>query len=122
MLSIALGMPQHLPPPGAIPGHPGDPARILFSLLLRVWGDAKRFCRNLAFLLILPKTAIEGEMAFGLAMVWVHPYQACISTMDEAAKTLTHSQLLAKIGPTPLCSSMKMPNMFPSLRRVTLVL
>ena len=30
-----------------------------------------------------------GEMVFGLAMVWVHPYQAHVSTLDEAAKKLT---------------------------------
>ena len=29
-----------------------------------------------------------GETAFGVAMVWVHPYQACVSTLDEAAKKL----------------------------------
>ena len=29
-----------------------------------------------------------GEMAFRLAIVWVHPYQAHISTFDEAAKKL----------------------------------
>ena len=28
-------------------------------------------------------------MAFGLAVVWVHPYQACLSSLDEAAKKLT---------------------------------
>ena len=26
---------------------------------------------------------------FGLAMVWVHPFQACVSTLDEAVKKLT---------------------------------
>ena len=28
-------------------------------------------------------------MAFGLSMVWVHSYQAHVSTMDEVAKKLT---------------------------------
>ena len=54
-----------------------------------VWGDTKKFCRDLVFLLISPKKAIAGEMVFGHAMVWIHPYQACISTLDEAAKKLT---------------------------------
>ena len=28
-------------------------------------------------------------MAFGLAVVWVHPYQACIPTLNGAVKKLT---------------------------------
>ena len=34
-------------------------------------------------------------MAFGLAMVWVHSYQACLSSLDEVAKKLT---LLINLG------------------------
>ena len=49
-------------------------------------GDAKKFHSNLAVLLIFPKKAIVGEMVFGLAMVWVHPYQAHLSTLDEVVK------------------------------------
>ena len=29
-----------------------------------------------------------GEMAFGIAVVWVHPYQAHVAALDEAAKKL----------------------------------
>ena len=54
-----------------------------------VWGGTKKFWRDLAFLLILPKRTIKGEMAFGLAMVWAHPYQAQVSSLDEVAKKLT---------------------------------
>ena len=32
---------------------------------------------------------IEGEAAFGLAMVWAYPYQACLSSLDEVAKKLS---------------------------------
>ena len=53
------------------------------------WGDTKKFCSDLVFLLVLPKKAIMREMVFGLAMVWVHPYQAHISALDEVAKKLT---------------------------------
>ena len=53
-----------------------------------VWGDAKKFQGNLAFLLIAPEKTIEGEMAFGLAVVWAHPYWAHLSSLDEAAKKL----------------------------------
>ena len=53
-----------------------------------VWGDNKKFCSDLAPLLVLPKKDIVGEMVFRLAMVLVHLYQAHVSTLDEAVKKL----------------------------------
>ena len=38
---------------------------------------------------------IEGEMVLGLAVVWPHPYQGCLSSQEEAAKKLN---LLLKSG------------------------
>ena len=52
-----------------------------------VWGDPERFCSDVAFLLILPKEGIAGERVYGLAMVWGHPYQARVSTIDDATKS-----------------------------------
>ena len=63
--------------------------------LAGAWGDVEKFWGNMAFLLIAPKKTIEGEMAFGLAEVWVHPYQACLSSLDEAVKKPT---LLINLG------------------------
>ena len=63
---------------------------------LKVWGDAKRFCSNVAFLLVLPKEGVVGERVYRLAMAWEHPYQARVSTIDNAAKQLTQ---LASTGP-----------------------
>ena len=51
-------------------------------------GDAEKLWGNLAFLQIVPRKTTEGEMAFGLAMVWAHPYQACLSSLDETARKL----------------------------------
>ena len=42
----------------------------------------------MVFLLIAPKRTVGGEVEFGLAIVCVHPYQACISSLDELAKKL----------------------------------
>ena len=56
---------------------------------LLVWGNPKRFHSNVAFLLILPKEGIAGERVYGLAMVWVHPYQARVSAIDDMARKLT---------------------------------
>ena len=63
---------------------------------LLVWGDPKRFHSDVAFLLILPKEGIAGGRVYGLAMVWVHPYQARVSTIDDAARKLA---LPASSGP-----------------------
>ena len=63
---------------------------------LTVWGDDERFCSNVAFLLVLPKEGIAEERVYRLAMVWVHPYQARVSTLGVAAKQLTQ---LASTGP-----------------------
>ena len=81
---------------------------------------SERFSSDVAFLLILPKEGIAKERVYGLAMVWVHPYQARVSTIDNVARKLI---LLASSGPNwPyafLCSSMGMPIMCLSQKRVT---
>ena len=83
------------------------------------WSDPKRFCSNMAFLLIMPKEGITGERVYGLAMVWVHPYQARVSTIDDMAKKLI---LLASAGgPIHLCSSTGMPFTCLSQRKITWV-
>ena len=56
-----------------------------------------------------------GEMVFGLAIVWVHPYQAWIPTLDKLAKKLA---LLTTFGENWAYTFVQL-NMFPSLNRVT---
>ena len=56
---------------------------------LLAWGDPESFHSNVTFPLILPKESIAGERVYGLAMVWVHPYQARVSTIDDGARKLT---------------------------------
>ena len=63
---------------------------------LLAWGDPKRFCSGVAFLLIFPEEGIAGGRVYWLAMVWVHPYQARVSTIEDAVKKLI---LLASAGP-----------------------
>ena len=55
---------------------------------LHAWGDIERFCSDMAFLLILPEEGVAGERVYGLAMVWVHPCQARVPTLDEVARKL----------------------------------
>ena len=73
---------------------PSDPVRANIPYHLKAWGDAEWFWSNVAFLLVLPKEGVAAEGAYGLAMVWVHPYQARVSTIDDAAKQV------AQLAPT----------------------
>ena len=57
---------------------------------LKVWGDAKKFHSDVAFLLVLPEEGVAKERTYRLARVWVHPYQARISTIDGTAEQLAH--------------------------------
>ena len=50
---------------------------------------------------MLPKEGVVGERAYGLTMVWVHPYQARVSTIGSAAKQLAQ---LASTGCNWPCS------------------
>ena len=63
---------------------------------LKAWGDPEKSCSDVAFPLVLPKEDAVGERVYGLAMVWVHPYQARVSMVDNMAKQLAH---LASTGP-----------------------
>ena len=56
----------------------------------------KKFHSDIAFLLVLPAEGAAEERVYRLAMVWVHPYQARVSTIDDMAKQLTQ---LTSTGP-----------------------
>ena len=92
--SGALGVPQHLSS-DTISSGTGDSVRALSPLLSRGMGGTEKFQGNMAFLLIAPEKTIKGEMAFRLAMVWVHLYQSHLSSLDEVAKKLA---LLINLG------------------------
>ena len=53
------------------------------------WGDPKRPKSDMAYLLLAPNQAVEEERRFGLAAVWIHPCQAHLPSLDEAARKLT---------------------------------
>ena len=54
----------------------------------KVWGNADKFHSDIAFLLVLSKEDAAEERTYGLAMVWIHPYQVRVSTIEEAIKHL----------------------------------
>ena len=55
---------------------------------LKAWDNADKFHSDTSFLLILPKEGMVEDRTYGLTMVWVHPYQARVSTIEEAIKQL----------------------------------
>ena len=62
----------------------------LYSLTsLKAWGNPEKFRGNVAFLLILTEGCTAGDRVYGFSTMWVHPYQARVSTMEEAVKQLT---------------------------------
>ena len=94
------------------------------SLPLLAWRHGvtpEKFCSDVAFLLVLPEEGAVGERMDGLAMVWVHPYQARVSTIDDVAKQLSQ---LASTGPNwPYTLWLNGDaTTCPSLQRVTWVL
>ena len=56
---------------------------------LKAWGDAEKFCSEIAFLLVSTKEGVAGVRVYGLSMAWVNPYQARVPTVEEAVKQLT---------------------------------
>ena len=56
---------------------------------LKAWGDAEKFCSDIAFLLVSTEEGVAGDRVYGLSMIWVTPYQARVSTVEEAVKQLT---------------------------------
>ena len=60
-------------------------------------------------------------MVFRLAVVWVHPYQAHVPTLDEVVKKLTLLTTSGKNWAYAFLWFNKDAQMFPSLRKVTLV-
>ena len=82
-------------PPNMIPGERCDLIRTLSPIPHRGMGDTEKPQCNMAYLLMVLGKTIEGEMAFGLATVWAHPHQVCLSSLDEAVRKLT---ILINIG------------------------
>ena len=55
---------------------------------LKAWSDPEKFWSDVTFLLVLTKECMVGDRVYGLSMMWVDPYQARVSTMQEAVKQL----------------------------------
>ena len=56
---------------------------------LRAWGDAEKLCSDIAYLLVSSEDGATSDRVYGLSTVWVNPYQARVSTVEEAVRQLT---------------------------------
>ena len=55
---------------------------------LKVWGDTQKHCCNMAYLLVQVEDLMQGRL-YIIFLVWVHPNQIRVTTMEEAADSLT---------------------------------
>ena len=55
---------------------------------LRAWGDAEKFCSNMAYLLVSAEDGVMSDRVYGLSTIWVNPYQARVSTVEEVVRHL----------------------------------
>ena len=55
---------------------------------LKAWGDPEKFQSNVTFLLVLTGYCMARNRVYGLSVMWVNPYQARVSTMEEVVKQL----------------------------------
>ena len=114
-------MPWHMSAPRAVSCCPHDPIRVSFPYLPEGMGWPQKFCSNVAFLLALPQEGAVGERVYGFTMVWVHPYQAGVSTIDDVARQLAQLSFTGSNWPYALVQLNGDALMCPSLQRVTWV-
>ena len=56
---------------------------------LKAWGNTEKFHNDITFLLVSTKGGVTGDRMYGLSTIWVNPYQAWVSTVEEAIRELT---------------------------------
>ena len=68
---------------------PNDmPGKLLSISHLKIWGGTQEPSSNMAYLLVCTEGGSEAK-SYGMALVWVNPHQAWVSTMEEALGTLS---------------------------------
>ena len=71
---------------------------------LKAWGDKKKFCNDIAFLLVSAEEEKTGDRKYCLSRVWVNPCQVRVLSMEKVVRELTAWSLVDPIGLTPWCS------------------
>ena len=83
------GGPTISAPLNTIPSLRNNSVGPIHHLLGRSMGDPKRPRFGMAYLLLVPAQEAEEERRFGLVVVWVHPSQTLLPSLEEAARKLT---------------------------------
>ena len=91
----AVGILWYLSLPVMIPGERYDLVRALSPLPCRGVGRHREVPMLYGISLDSARQDHQWEMAFGLAMMWAHPHQAHLPSLDEVVRKLT---LLIDIG------------------------
>ena len=55
---------------------------------LRAWGDAKKSCSDMAYLLVSVEDEAMSDRMYGLSTVWVDPFQAWVSTLEGSSQAV----------------------------------
>ena len=88
-LSVNLGVSGCMFTATPVPCHLQNSIRAFLPHQPKGLGDLEKFCSDIAFLLVSTKEGMLGDRTYGLSKVWVNPYQARVSTVEEAVKQLT---------------------------------
>ena len=85
----------------------------LFSISsLKVWRDAQKPHCNIAYLLVWVEDA-KRDRGYSISLVWVHPNQVRVATMEEAVKKLTAFTYSGANWPYALAQLCKDPHHAP---------
>ena len=55
---------------------------------LKVWGHTQKPCCDIAYLLVWVEDVMQGRQ-YGISLVWVHPNQIRVATIEEVEENLT---------------------------------
>ena len=88
-LSVTLGVPGHLSIAESVPCHLYNPVRALLPHQSKGLGYAEKFCSDVTFFQVSTEEGAVRDRVYGLSMIWVNPYQARVSTVEEVVKQLT---------------------------------
>ena len=88
-LSVTLGASQHLSIAESVSCCLYNPFGALLPDQPKGLGGAEKFHSDVTFLLVLTEEGAVGDRVYSLSTTWVNPYQARISTVEEAVKQLT---------------------------------
>ena len=82
------GSSGHLSTTASTPCDFHNSIRALLSHQLKGLGDEEKFHNDITFLLVSTEE-VTGDRTYGLSTVWVNPYQARVSTVEEAVREQT---------------------------------